>query len=203
MLVRVWVVLSAAAFVAGACARRFVTESFTVPTVSMAPTLLRGDVFVVDKLAGSPSPGDVIVFEFPLDPSTNYVKRVVAVAGDVVEIVEGRLTINGKEVWRERVQNGCSAGEQDGVPCVIWEETLGERRYQTGYEENGAPGHMVRRTVQPGSVFVLGDNRDNSSDSRVWGDVPLANVKGTARFVWWSWAPDGAIRRGRINQPVR
>jgi signal peptidase I len=169
----------------------------------MAPTLVVGDSFLVDKLARRPDRGDVIAFEFPLDRSTDYVKRVVALGGDTVEIAGRQLIVNGKEVWRERVQNGCAEGtEQAGIPCVIWEETLGERRYQVGFE-TGALNDMARRLVPPDTVFVLGDNRDNSSDSRVWGPVPLENIKGTARFIWWSTGPDGRVRWDRVNAPLR
>lgn len=97
------------------------------------------------------------------------------------------------------MQNGC-AGDPDAPtdgPCVIWEETLEEHRYQTGYDRFGGPRYTDRRLVKPGTVFVLGDNRDNSSDSRVWGDVPLENVKGTVRFVWWS------ADKARVNLIVR
>lgn len=199
MIVVAWMALTLATVGALRGIRQFLVEAFAIPAGSMLPTLDIGDRIMVDKRARRPIPGDVIVFEFPLDRSTSYVKRVVAVGGDVVQIDDGQLVVNGKEVWRERVQNGC-ADELDVEPrgpCVIWEETLGEHRYQTGYDKLGGPRYTDRRVVKPGTVFVLGDNRDNSSDSRVWGDVPLENIKGTVRFVWWS--ADSA----RVNRIVR
>lgn len=204
-LIVAWVVLGIAGLGGWRGSRQFFAESFTLPAAGMSPTLRIGDHIMVDKRARRPDRGDVVVFESPLDRSTDYVKRVVALGGDTVEVVKGTLIVNGKEVTRERVQNGCpdGAAPDEGVPCVIWEETVGDRRYQVGMDPVTGPRDLERRVVPPGTVFVLGDNRDNSSDSRVWGPVPLENLKGTVRFIYWSMEPDGRARWDRVNLIVR
>jgi signal peptidase I len=184
--------------------KRSLIEAFKIPAASMIPTLEIGDRVMVDKRSRQPARGDVIVFEFPLDRSTTYVKRVVALGGDTVEVRGGKLIVNGKDVWRERVQNGCPEGSADsGRPCVIWEETFDDRRYQVAIEPDPVRGDLERRLVPRGSVFVLGDNRDNTSDSRVWGPVPLENVTGTVRFIYWSTDERGQTRWDRVDAPVR
>src|SRR5262249_30844236 len=123
--------------------------------------------------------------------STDYIKRVVGLPGDVIEMRQEELYINGHPVPRERATQPChyvdnqrGAGEQD---CELWYETLGEKRHETIQEPIRGGGRDFPRTVVPaGKVFVMGDNRDNSSDSRVWGFVDLELVKGKALVVWWS-----------------
>jgi signal peptidase I len=162
---------------------------------------------MVDKLRRVPERGDVIVFKYPLDPSTDYVKRVVGLPGDVVEIVAGRLVVNGVEAPRQRSESDCP---RDGTPsveantsCVLWDETLDGRTYRIETETTlGERGDFSRKVVEPDHVFVLGDNRDNSSDSRVWGTVPLEYVKGIVRFVWWSSGPSGT-NWDRVSALVR
>lgn len=204
-LVVTWVLLSTAGFGLARGVRHSLAEAFKIPSAGMSPTLHIGDHIMVDKRARQPQRGDVIVFEFPLDRTTDYVKRVVALGGDMVEIVGGKLIVNGKDVPRERVQNGCPEGAaaDEGVPCVIWEETVDDRRYQVGMDQAVESRDMARRVVPTGAVFVMGDNRDNSSDSRVWGPVPLENIKGTVRFIWLSVGADNQLRWDRVSQLVR
>jgi signal peptidase I len=173
----------------------------------MSPTLIKGDDIFVDKRKRAPARGDVIVFKYPLDPSTTYVKRVIALGGDVVEISRGAVAVNGKPLPREVVQSGCPAGsDRDDVPCFLWNETLDDgRSYEIGTDTSLGERDFDRKVVPSGALFVLGDNRDNSSDSRVWGAVPVENVKGVVRFVWWSSAGRGmgGVRGERVDTLVR
>lgn len=210
-LIKTWVVLTVGAIVmARGVIRPFFAEGFQIPSATMAPTLVIGDHIMVDKLSHSPRRGDVIVFKYPLDPNVDYVKRVVGIPGDVVEISRGRLVINGAAISRERYQEDCAKGP-DGftgkpIPCVLWRETLDGRTYDIGTETVFGESHdMHPRVVPAGELFVLGDNRDNSSDSRAWGYVPLANVKGVVRFIWWSSSGPGTrggVRWDRVGAIV-
>ena len=207
-LIKTWVVLTVGAIVmARGVVRPFFAEGFQIPSTTMAPTLVVGDHIMVDKLSHSPRRGDVVVFKYPLDPSIDYVKRVVGLPGDVVEISHGRLLINGAATSRERYQADCAKAAdgftEGSTPCVLWRETLDGHTYNIGTETVfGESRDMAPRVVPAGALFVLGDNRDNSSDSRVWGYVPLANVKGAVRFVWWSSSGPGmrgVVRWDRVG----
>jgi signal peptidase I len=209
-LIRAWVLLTLGSLVlAAGVVRPFVAEAFKIPSKAMYPTLIVGDQIMVDKLRRTPSRGDVIVFKYPLDPSTDYVKRVVGLPGDVVEITSGRLAVNGVEVQRQRTQEDCPKGPdgftafEDAIPCVLWDETLEGRTYRIGTDTVlGERRDFSRKVVDPDHVFVLGDNRENSSDSRVWGTVPLDYVKGIVRFVWWS-SDSSGTRWDRVSALVR
>jgi signal peptidase I len=209
-LIRAWVVLTIGALVlAKGVIRPFLVEAFQIPSKAMYPTLFVGDHIFVDKLERAPQRGDIIVFKYPLDPSTDYVKRVIGLPGDVVEITHGRVRINGGELPRESVREECPKGAdglrefEESIPCVIWNEAIdGRADYLVGTDLTLGERDMDRRVVPRDTVFVLGDNRDNSSDSRVWGPVPLANIKGRVRFVWWSSGPAG-VRWDRVDTLVR
>jgi signal peptidase I len=213
-LIKAWVVLTVGAIVmAAGVLRPFFSEAFQMPSGSMAPTLVAGDHIMVDKLRHGVRRGEVIVFKWPRDPSVDYVKRVVGMPGDVVQISDGRLIINGAELPRERYQLDCPRGPdgltefQNAIPCVLWHETLDGRSYDIGTDTVlGEVRDMPRTVVPPDALFVLGDNRDASSDSRFWGPVPLANVKGVARFIWWSSSGPGGrrgLRWDRVDTLVR
>jgi signal peptidase I len=214
--------------------RAFVVEAFQIPSGSMIPTLEVGDHIFVSKFAyglgipftnakifefSEPQRGDVIVFKYPIDPATDYIKRVVGLPGDNIEVRRHEVFINGKRVPREQIPKPCRYVDVQQVPgmvdeheCELWEETLDGRRHST-IQEPGRGGHDFSRTVvPPGHVFVMGDNRDNSSDSRVWGTVQHDLIKGRALIVWWSratsqgWGLGGwfkSIRWGRFFQVVR
>ncbi len=153
-------------------ARTFVFMQSKIPTESMLDTLLVGDYILVNRmLYGAPGDdgplwlgqrpiarGDVIVFRFPRDPDVDFVKRVIGLPGDVVEVREGYAIVNG-------------------VPLDEPYVKLAER---------GRHGSTGPRRVPAGHYFVMGDNRDNSNDSRVWGFVPRSVIKGRAFFVWYS-----------------
>jgi len=211
-LIKAWVVLTVGAIVmAAGVIRPFFAEAFQMPSASMFPTLVVGDHIMVDKLRHSVRRGDVVVFKWPPDPKIDYVKRVVGLPGDVVEMADGHLSINGVALARERFQDDCPKGPDgtavfdQATACVLWHETLDGRTYDIGTEPVFGQRSFHRAVVPAGAVFVLGDNRDNSSDSRMWGPVPLANVKGVVRFIWWSSAGRRIrdVRWERVDTLVR
>ena len=197
-------VLSLALFIV---IRAFGIEAFKIASGSMEHTLFEGDFLLVNKLvygAGipglgaklpavhQPRDGDVIVFVYPLDPTRNYVKRIAGVPGDTVEMRAGQLIRNGRKIVERYVQH--SPADSDQVDTDF--------RWQTAYLVGRSPlasyhpsrdewGPLV---VPPGNYFVLGDNRDNSSDSRYWGFVPDSLVRGQPMMVYYSYAPDSASR---------
>ncbi len=208
--------------------RSFIFEPFRIPSDSMMPTLLDGDFIIVNKYAyglrwpvlnsrfleiGEPQRGDVVVFRFPLDPSTNYIKRLVGLPGDTVQVKDDRLFVNGKPVPFDITgpySDGCyvnfvQATEQLGehthhtmfCPTTVEQEsqrdscirkkfrvyTCGERATQSLFGEEPP----FEKTVPPGSYLMIGDNRDNSADGRVWGFVPEGNLVGKATRIWFNW----------------
>jgi signal peptidase I len=205
VLIAAWLVLTVVpAVLAAGVIRPFLVEAFSIPSKAMYPTLLVGDHIFVDKLHRAPHRGDVVVFRYPPDPSVDYVKRVVALPGDRVAISDGRLSVNEVELPLEKYQEDCPKGSdgftayEEAIPCVLSKETLDGRKYTIGTQ--AVLGKFGPQVIPPGHVFVLGDNRDNSSDSRVWGPVPLENVKGLVLFIWWSRGPAG-VRWDRVGRP--
>jgi signal peptidase I len=185
--------------------RAFVVEAFQIPSGSMIPTLEVGDHIFVAKFSyglgipftdkkifeyASPDRGDVIVFKFPQDHSTDYIKRVVGLPGDKVEVRQNELFINDRPVPREHqgVYRYSDGGQMEGDEreCDLWVETLDGKRHQEIQEMGRQPTNFGPFPVPEGNVFVMGDNRDNSSDSRVWGTVKHDLIKGRALIVWWS-----------------
>ncbi len=175
--------------------RSFLIEPFQIPSGSMLPTLEVGDFILVNKYSyglrlpvagtkvievGDPQRGDIMVFKYPEDGKTNYIKRVVGLPGDTIEYVNKVLTING-EVVPERFLAHLP-------PRKLFEEHLGDvthRLYEHQKIANrGAEGVWV---VPENSYFVMGDNRDNSKDSRFWGFVPDELVVGRAFAIWMQW----------------
>ncbi|MBI4496197.1 MAG: signal peptidase I [Deltaproteobacteria bacterium] len=177
--------------------RTFVVQAFKIPSGSMEPTLQIGDHILVSKFIygikipftsirllplAEPRRGDVIVFVYPLDPSKDFIKRVVAVGGDTVRIVNKKLYINEAQV--------------PDPYAVYKEETLFPADVQK--RDNFGPV-----SVPAGSIFVLGDNRDRSLDSRFWGFVNLENVRGKAFIIYWSWdSQNTTVRFGRIGHLI-
>jgi signal peptidase I len=199
-LIWCWVFLSIVGFVASWIIRAQLVEAFRTPSASMAPTLLAGDHFFIDKRHRDVRRGDVIAFRYPLDPSVDYVKRVLAVGGDTVELsTTGAISVNGQPLALERsAVASCPAGLPDQEPCEVWRESIDGRSYDVVTMPDRRMRGDQRVVVPEGTFFVVGDNRDNSSDSRIWGPVPLANVKGRALFIWWSSGP-GGVRWDRVD----
>ena len=161
--------------------RSFIVQAFKIPSGSMLPTLQIGDHLLVNKflygvkipMTGkilipwkSPGRDDVVVFRFPKDRSIDYIKRVVGVAGDTIEIKNKQLFING-----DAITNPHAYYEEKDVLKVT----------------SGPRDNMGPVKVPSGTIFVMGDNRDNSYDSRFWGFVPLNDVLGKAFILYWSW----------------
>ena len=194
--------------------RSFLVEPFKIPSGSMIPTLLIGDFILVNKFTygirlpvanvkiidvGSPKRGDVMVFRYPADPSLDYIKRVVGLPGDRVEYRNKELRINGALVprqqlgdyeSRERLQyfpRYLESFEGAGHEIILEKEAPGfiSRSMDFGHSGNcDYNGGGLACSVPAGHYFMMGDNRDNSSDSRVWGFVPDANIVGKAFFIW-------------------
>ena len=185
--------------------RSFLVEPFRIPSGSMMPTLLVGDFILVNKFAygirlpvlnkkilaiDEPERGDVVVFRYPKNPSVDYIKRVVGLPGDKVGYYNKIVYINGEPSGQ--VPAGVYIGKGSGVSM----SGASERREQLGDIQHDilvmprTPGLEGEYVVGEGEYFVMGDNRDNSNDSRYWGTVPEANLVGKAFRIWMNW--DGA-----------
>lgn len=182
--------------------RSFVAEPFRIPSGSMMPTLLHGDFILVSKFSygvrlpvlhakildtGTPERGDVAVFRFPRSPGDDYIKRVIGLPGDRIEYRGKTVFINDRPMPLERngVFHGTGAnGVMNGIP--IYTEDLGEFSHGVliKYPRYNDP---VVEYVPEDHYFVMGDNRDHSSDSRSWGFVPEENLVGRAFLVWMNW----------------
>jgi len=228
--------------------RSFIFEPFRIPSDSMMPTLLDGDFIIVNKYIyglrlpviydkvvsiGSPQRGDVVVFRYPRDPSVNYIKRLVGLPGDHVQVRNDRITVNGTAVPFKIVgpyNDGCYVNFQ------LAEERLGQHLHQAmlcpvpldpspvplpgcdrkevrGYncgDGQGAAallsdGQVWDGVVPPGEYLMMGDNRDNSEDGRSWGFVPEANLVGKATRIWFNWDPQrsGGPKWSRIGSAIK
>jgi signal peptidase I len=198
--------------------RAFVVEAFKIPSASMVPTLLVGDHLFVNKFIyglripftnkkilslRSPKRGEIIVFIYPHDRSKDYIKRVVGTPGDKIEVRNNRLFINEEEMVRNFEDDYLYADiNQKCVPSKFFRfrETLGENSFAMLHEPGHMPNNYGPQWIEEGHLFVMGDNRDNSSDSRVWGTVPMENVKGKAMFIWLSYDQCGFKRTGFIGK---
>ena len=178
--------------------RTFVVQAFKIPSGSMLPTLQIGDHILVNKfvygprleipltqvslgqLPGlrKPRPGDVVVFVYPNDRTKDFIKRVVAIEGQTVEVRNRRVFVDG---------------EPADDPHANW----------SARHEGGQGDQLKPFTVPAGHVFVMGDNRDQSYDSRFWGPVPMSDLKGLATVIYWSWdGPDRWVRWDRLGRLV-
>ena len=204
--------------------RAFVVEAFQIPSGSMIPTLQVGDRIFVNKfvygvripftlykiLARPPHRTDVIVFNHPETPEIDLIKRVIAVGGDEVELRSGLVWVNDRPVARAPVAGKCTYHdflEQDQRwvvrPCEAFADGLDDHKFVTLQDPLHGLDSMQKRRVPARTVFVLGDNRDNSRDSRYWGFVPIEYIKGRAMFIWYSSGqPEGGIRTQRLFQNV-
>ena len=177
--------------------RTFVVQAFKIPSGSMIPTLLIGDHILVNKfiygikipftekkvlMFNKPERGDVIVFKYPENPQKDFIKRVIAVGGEVIEEKDKIVYVNGKVL---------------------------NEPYAHHYDRYLRPGgHDPRDTFGPVSVpedkvFVMGDNRDQSYDSRYWGFVDLNDIRGEAFIIYWSWDTNDWVRFNRIGRLIQ
>jgi len=180
--------------------RTFLIQAFKIPSGSMKNTLLIGDHILVNKFTygvkipftdgktlislSDPEPRDIVVFKYPEDPKKDFIKRVIGVAGDTIEIKDKKLYVNGNL--------------QEDEPYAIYKDP------------KIIPGHFTVRdnfgpiTVPENSLFVMGDNRDNSHDSRFWGFVDLEAVRGKAFLIYWSWNREAfGVRWDRLGDVLR
>lgn len=199
--------------------RAFVVQAFRIPTGSMKDTLLVGDFLLVNKFVygvrtpdhiplinasipffrlpafKDPQNSDVVVFKYPKDEKLDYIKRCVAVGGQTVEVRNGELFIDGKPEGT-RKDLGREYDIEDGRYMRYTRITTPEdksyviRHYADGYSHGDNFGPV---TVPEGHFFMMGDNRDNSSDSRVWGFLPAENVVGEALIIYFSWDRSGPV----------
>lgn len=196
--------------------RSFLVEPFRIPSGSMIPTLNVGDFILVNKFIYGirlpvidkkvlevrlPRRGEVVVFRYPPDPRVDYIKRVVGLPGDRVGYYEKVLYINGKPVQMERLATD-DFGALDRRE-VVFEEVFDGARHKVQWML-GRPPQEGEVVVPEGHYFVMGDNRDNSKDSRVWGFVPDANLVGKAFVIWMSWNSDALrVEFKRIGSLIR
>jgi signal peptidase I len=219
--------------------RSFLAEPFKIPSSSMRPTLEVGDFILVNKFVygirlpiveqkiiplGDPKHGDVVVFRYPLNPSQDFIKRVIGVGGDVVEYRDKRLTVNNIP-WPQQADGTYSYLEglrfetlersierTDGDPARA--HTVGANvQAQPVYPSNVRPfpgrencdynerGFKCR--VPAGHYFMMGDNRDNSDDSRYWGFVPDDHIRGRAFFIWFNWDDIASFAFKRVGSGIR
>ncbi len=197
--------------------RSFLVEPYKIPSGSMIPTLLVGDFILVNKFTygirlpvinkkvielNNPKRGDVMVFRYPVDPSLDYIKRVVGLPGDKISYQNKHLKINGKEVGLDKVEPYLGTGL---FYTPRYQEQLGEVKHAIlldreadtpigpitqfqNFDNCHYNADGVDCVVPPGHYFMMGDNRDNSQDSRYWGFVPDENIVGKAFFVWFNFS---------------
>ncbi|MGA2654457.1 MAG: signal peptidase I [Gammaproteobacteria bacterium] len=197
--------------------RSFLVEPYRIPSGSMEPTLLVGDFIVVNKFTygirlpilnkkviaiNEPKLGDVMVFRYPPDPKVNFIKRVIGLPGDKIVYQNKELFINGQHVKKELLGTETHISDNNETYAMrLYLEKLPNANHDI-YEHVG-PGQGVSLTVPPGHYFVMGDNRDESDDSRFWGFVPEENIIGRAFGLWMSWDADNyRVRFDRIGNTI-
>ncbi len=201
--------------------RSFIAEPFRIPSSSMMPTLLIGDFILVNKFAyglrlpvlnkqivpvGSPQRGDVVVFKYPVNPSQDYIKRVVGLPGDHIVYRGKVIYVNGTAVAQESLGRYVGRGSgRDMTGADLKRETVGDVSHEILQRPNVfyGPRGDDAWTVPEGHYFVMGDNRDNSEDSRFWGFVPEQNLVGRAFLIWMNWdSLNGGIEFGRLGTVI-
>jgi signal peptidase I len=195
--------------------RSFLVEPFRIPSGSMMPTLLIGDFILVNKFTygirlpvlhrkiieiTEPARGDIVVFRFPKDPSVDYIKRVIGLPGDRIGYYNKQIVVNGKPIKATPLSEYKGVGKGENMTgAILLTEDL-EKVSHDILIRDGQPSVQGEFTVPPGQYFVMGDNRDNSNDSRYWGTVPEENLVGKAFFIWMSWDLDnGGIALQRLG----
>lgn len=195
--------------------RSFVAEPFKIPSGSMMPTLLVGDFILVNKFSyglrlpvlntrilatGEPRRGDVFVFRYPKDPGQDYIKRVIGLPGDTIEYRNKTLFVNGVQVAETPLgaYTGPTEPGRSNAGVELKGENLDGVEHQILETSGVWVGHEGRWIVPAGHYFAMGDNRDNSADSRFWGFVPEQNLVGKAFMIWMNFG-----NLGRIGTMIR
>lgn len=188
--------------------RSFVAEPFRIPSGSMMPTLLVGDFILVNKFAygirlpvlnskiidiGEPQRGDVAVFKFPRNPSDDYIKRIVGLPGDHVGYYDKALYINGNKIKQVPAGSYEAVGSGSVMDNAQLKVELLENVSHDILVDNRRINVEGEYVVPPGHYFVMGDNRDNSNDSRFWGFVPEEYLVGKAFIIWLNWDIQGGV----------
>jgi signal peptidase I len=220
--------------------RSFLAEPFRIPSSSMRPTLVVGDYILVNKFSyglrlpiveqkivpiSDPQRGDVIVFRYPVNPSQDFIKRLVGVGGDVVEYRDKQLSVNGKplpqrpdgsysyleglrfETTERRIEQARASDTPREYAIAINPQAptvmLGGVRSFPGKENCVYNEHGFTCKVPPGHYFMMGDNRDASDDSRYWGFVPDDHIRGRAFFIWFNWDDIASLAFRRVGSGIR
>ncbi len=202
--------------------RSFVVEPFRIPSGSMMPTLLIGDFILVNKFAygvrlpvlntrildtGSPQRGDVAVFRYPENPKIDFIKRIVGVPGDRIAYRNKVLTVNGELAPQQYIESyvGIGSGGVMTGSRHLHEELSGVKHDILVMPGRNVFGGDFSYVVPEGHYFAMGDNRDNSRDSRAWGFLPEENLVGKAFLIWmnWDWQQDGVIGWKRLGNGIQ
>lgn len=205
--------------------RSFIIQPYRVPTGSLQPTVKPGDFLLVNQFAyglhfpvgnktlvevGKPKRGDIVLFYAPPDPSIVFVKRLIGMPGDHIEYRNKVLWINGKEMKQAFIEKTmddepavAGSNPEEHIPVDLKEEDLDGLKHKIFIADGGFTSDFAV-TVPPGNYFMMGDNRDNSDDSRMWGFVPEKYLIGKAFLVWLSWdSLKNEIRWDRIGQEIK
>ncbi len=184
----------------------FFAKPYRIITESMAPTMLSGDLIMTDGRIDRSAQnfglkkGELIVFKYPKDKTKHFVKRIIGLSGDKIEIKGLDLYVNGKKIpSREGPNLGIKLDEKSIKRTITLYEEGDSGTYAVFYIK-GSERKDLSITVPEGYCFVIGDNRDNSMDSRYWGPIPLDDVVARAKLVYFSFDPEGGIRWGRIGK---
>jgi signal peptidase I len=175
--------------------RQHMVQTFNIPTGAMQPGILRGDWLFADKRYNCPgckaavATGDIGIFVFPNDRTQYYIKRVIGLPGDRVSIASHGVIVNGRSLSRSQAVEG---------DFLVVTEQAGQHRWRVQWKNTDANNNFDL-VVPPGQIFLLGDNRDLSTDSRQFGTVPLSDLVGNARQIWFSLG-DGGVRWGRLGK---
>lgn len=176
--------------------REHLVGSYRIPSASMEPGVLQGDILFADKRYNRPEGGaavrrgDIAIFTYPNDRTLNYIKRVIALPGD-------RVRIAGHAIWvDDQPLTQAESVTPEGIDVT---ESIDGRRWHVRWAQADKPGAELALTVPAGQAFVLGDNRSASTDARQFGPVPLSDIVGRAHQVWYSSAPHGDVRWSRLG----
>ncbi|MEO5346104.1 MAG: signal peptidase I [Magnetococcus sp. YQC-9] len=200
--------------------RTFVIEPFKIPSGSMIPTLLVGDYLFVNKMAygyrlpytnqrifmsGEPERGEIAVFEYPKDPTKDYIKRIIGLPGDRIAYRDKRVSVNGQLVAQQVEGTFSYINEfEQKVDSQRLTESLGNHPHPILVRPMAGMDAPIELVVPPEHYFVMGDNRDNSNDSRYWGFVPKHRLVGRAVGMFWSWDRyENKPRWERVGQVIR